>query len=116
MRKILALAAFAALLIVPAASAANGKLVVSPSPAVVGDSLVFSGCGYPPGYYLQVRATYDTKAATYILYLAVETDDLTGCFSTSDTPYAVPAAGKWTINVFDYDSGQKLATLNLTVT
>lgn len=115
MKKILSVLVLAALLIVSAASAGNGSIAVSPSPAIVGDSLVFSGCGYTAGQNVQVQAVHNTKPATYILQIG-ETVGAGGCFSTADFPYVVPAPGKWTINVSDYNSGhQQAATLNFFV-
>lgn len=115
MKKLALIALFAALLVVPAASASTTKLLVTPSPAHVGDAVVFSGCGYPPSLDIQVQAVNNTKTAEYILQIT-ETTDASGCFSTDNAPYVIPAAGKWVTNVFGVATGHKLATLNFTVT
>ncbi len=112
---VLAFVCVVGVLLAPTASAANGTLTVSPNPAVVGDPLVFSGCGYTPGQDVQVQAVHNTKIATYILQ-QTEFVDATGCFSTANEPYIAPDAGKWTANAFDYNTGQKVAaTLNFFV-
>lgn len=92
----------------------TSKLSVSPSSPVVGDNMIFSGCGYTPGDYLQVQAVFNSKSATVIDQIG-ETVDVNGCFSTSDFPVVASNAGKWTTNVFSYATGHKLATLNFIV-
>lgn len=115
MKKLLLLLAVAAVALCVAASASadNPALTFSPNPAVVGDSIVFSGCGYVPGASLTVQAVHNTKAVTDILQIGV-TVDSTGCLSTSSFPYTVPDAGKWTANVIEA-SGKKDVTINFTV-
>ena len=102
----------AALSFTAAASADNPALTFSPNPVSVGDSIVFSGCGYVPGQTYLVQAVHNTKAVTVILQIG-EVADANGCISTADYPYFVPEPGKWTATVW---SGIKhLVTINFNV-
>ena len=105
MRKCLVLAAFlvAALCVVSTASADKRTLSITPTPVSVGAALIFTGCGYIPGTNVGVQLVRNTKTAEWIFQVD-ETVDATGCFSTADAPYLVPAAGKWTANLFLGDS------------
>jgi hypothetical protein len=108
------IAIIAALSIVSVASADKRTLSYSPNPANVGDSLVFSGCGYGPREDLLVQAIHNTKFSEEIVQIQ-EFADSNGCFSTSDFPYTIQSSGKWVANVYDYNSAHKLSTLFFTV-
>lgn len=99
-----------------ASSASSGtsaaSLSVTPATPLAGDGLVLSGCGYTPGVAITAQAVFNTKASTIIVQVG-ETVDANGCFSTSDFPYVVSSAGKWTASV--WESGHKDATLVFTV-
>jgi hypothetical protein len=114
MTKLLLVLAVVAATLCFASSAFAGKpsLTYSPNPIFVGDSLVFSGCGYTPNTAIQVQAIHNTKPNTWILQVG-ETTDANGCFSTADYPYTVPTSGKVTASVFE--GSHKDATINFTV-
>lgn len=116
MKKVIALIALiASLVLVSAANADRADLIATPSNPTVNQSVVFSGCGYVSGQQIQVQAVYNTKPVTYILQLS-ETVDANGCFSTNDYSFVIPYSGKWTINTSSYNTGNKIATINLFVT
>jgi hypothetical protein len=115
MKKYLALA-LTALAIVAApfpASAArpnhDATLVVTPAAPVVGDSLVFSGCGYAPG--VGVRVSLITPEA-YVSFGAPAGPD--GCFDTAATEVMIAtAAGTYEASTY---SGARRADASLTFT
>jgi hypothetical protein len=109
---LLAISAVAALCVTATALADNPRLTFSPDPIAVGDSLVFSGCGYTPNVAIQVQAVHNTKPYTWILQIG-ETTDANGCFSTADFLYTVPVSGKVTASVFE--GLHKDVTINFTV-
>ena len=96
MKRLFLLAIAAGLLTVPSALASDGTLSVSPSSPHVGDSLVFSGCGYTAGeeWYVVVAAPNKKGNAT------VEVDtDATGCLTTAAAPYVARYSGVYRVYV-----------------
>jgi hypothetical protein len=84
-----------------AAPGGNGKgqsdpnVSVSPSPAHVGDSLVFSGCGYAAASGVTVVIN-----SPFAVSFTGATTDGSGCFSTSGWGYTARTAGSYTVNVY----------------
>lgn len=111
MKKFLALAliALAVLTMAAPASAArpnnrDATLVVNPSAAVVGDSVVLSGCGYAPGVEVTLTVTTPTADIWYYAPMA----DAAGCFTTAGTNGFFPsAAGVHAVETFQAPRYQK---------
>lgn len=104
MKKFLVIAAFVCLLVAPSATA-SGKSVtlgVTPSVPVVGDSLVFSGCGYranKPVYLIIQQPDYNG------LQIWIPTDG-SGCFSSSTVlTYIAIETGSYDVFAFQAVGG-----------
>ena len=115
MRKILALiltALFAFAFAAPANArpASGATLAVSSDAPVVGDSLVFSGCGYGPG----VGVTVTVQSPTALAFFG-SIADADGCFSTGATEnFVVTVVGDYTAST--WQGGRKaLASAAFTV-
>ena len=106
MKKALALvlAALALILPVPTADAArpshDATLVVAPAAPVVGDSLVFTGCGYEPG--IGVILTVESPGATSFFGDIADAD---GCINSAETElYIAQVPGEYTARSFECGS------------
>jgi hypothetical protein len=111
----LALVALAVLAVPFPASAVrpnhDATIVVTPSAPVVGDSLVFSGCGYEPG--VGVGVSLVTPEA-YVSFGAPAGAD--GCFSTATTEVLiVTAAGDYTASTYPSGKHRPDATVSFVV-
>lgn len=88
----------AVLLVAPALAAkhhADPWVSVNPSTAVVGDNLVFSGCGYASSS--SVSVVVDSPFA--VSFTGASTDS-NGCFSTSGWGYTALMAGSYTLDIY----------------
>jgi hypothetical protein len=88
----------AVLLATPALAAkhhADPWVSVNPSAPLVGDNLVFSGCGYAASS--NVSVVIDSPFA--ISFTGASTDS-SGCFSTSGWGYTALMAGSYTVEIY----------------
>jgi hypothetical protein len=99
-------------------SRGSATLVVSPAAAArtsamqVGSPLVFSGCGYAPGYDVGV---YVVSSASTTFYGASAGAD--GCFTTADVEAYVPAVvGAYKASAYQSSRKRADATVAFTVT
>lgn len=114
MRKLITLI-FTALLVAASAlptaarPGSDATLVVTPNAPIVGDSLVFTGCGYTPGVGVTV-SVHSPTATAFFGSLA----DADGCFSTGATEdFVVTVAGDYTASTFQSGHGPNKALVTL---
>jgi hypothetical protein len=104
----------AVLLVAPALAAkhhADPWVSVSPSAPLVGDNLVFSGCGYVASSNVSVVVSSPFAAS----FTGASTDS-TGCFSTSSWGYTALMAGSYTVQVYqDTDHHNPSGSLTFSV-
>lgn len=92
--------AAAVLFVSPALAArhhhADPTVSVNPSPAYVGDSLVFSGCGYAASSNLTLVVD-----SPFAMSFTGASTDTSGCFSTASSwGYTALMAGSYTVDVY----------------
>lgn len=115
MKKLLVLVTLFGVLVFATSASANrnhaATVVVSPSPAHVGDSLTFSGCGYTVGEAVTV-VVISPQATSF----SGANADGNGCFSTAGTwGYTAQQAGNYEVDTYTSNGHHADATLAFTV-
>lgn len=88
---------------------AHPTVTVNPAAPVVGDTLVFAGCGYTPN--IGVTVTVQSPSAVSFFGGIAGTD---GCFSTAATEtYVAQDAGDYTVDAYQ---GRKRAVASTSFT